>query len=62
MIVLGHYFLYILFILKKYFYFKKQIIMVKRGKNINLYLIDGDVNRRIKCTLANWTGVIFKIP
>jgi hypothetical protein len=36
--------------------------MVKRGKNINLYLIDGDVNRRIKCTLANWTGVIFKIP
>lgn len=36
--------------------------MVKRGKNINLYLIDGDVNGRIKCTLANWTGVIFKIP
>jgi len=36
--------------------------MVKRGKNINLYLIDGDVNGRIKCTLANWTGVIFKVP
>ena len=62
MIVLGHYFLIYIIYFEKVFYFKKQIIMVKRGKNINLYLIDGDVNRRIKCTLANWTGVIFKIP
>lgn len=33
-----------------------------RGKNINLYLMDGDVNGRIKCTLANWTGLALKIP
>lgn len=33
-----------------------------RGKSINIYLMDGDVNGRIKCTLANWTGLAFKIP
>lgn len=33
-----------------------------RGKNIQLYLMDGEVNGRIKCTLANWTGLAFKIP
>lgn len=27
-----------------------------------IYLMDGDVNGRIKCTLANWTGLAFKIP
>ena len=32
------------------------------GKNINLFLMDGSVNGRIKCTLANWTGLCFKIP
>lgn len=32
------------------------------GKNINLFLMDGDGNGRIKCTLANWTGVAYKIP
>ncbi len=37
-------------------------IVVKRGKNINLYLMDGDANGRIKCTLANWTGIVYKIP
>lgn len=36
--------------------------MENRGKNINLFLIDGNVNGRIKCTLANWTGLAFKIP
>jgi len=36
--------------------------MSARGKNINLYLMDGDPNGRIKCTLANWTGVAYKIP
>ena len=35
---------------------------MSRGKSINLYLMDGDVNGRIKCTLANWTGLAFKIP
>lgn len=24
--------------------------------------MDGDVNGRVKCTLANWTGLAFKIP
>ena len=32
------------------------------GKSINLFLIDGDPNGRIKCSLANWTGVAYKIP
>ena len=32
------------------------------GKSINLFLMDGDANGRIKCTLANWTGVAYKIP
>ena len=33
-----------------------------RGKSLNLYLMDGSVNGRVKCTLANWTGIAFKIP
>lgn len=36
--------------------------MAARGKSINLFLMDGSVNGRIKCTLANWTGLCFKIP
>ncbi len=32
------------------------------GKNFNLYLMDGDVTGRIKCTMSNWTGLAFKIP
>lgn len=32
------------------------------SKSINLYLMYGDVSGRIKCTLANWTGLAFKIP
>ena len=33
-----------------------------RGKNINLFLMDGEASGRIKCTLANWTGIAYKIP
>ncbi len=33
-----------------------------KGKNFNLYLMDGDVTGRIKCTMSNWTGLAFKIP
>lgn len=33
-----------------------------RGKSINLFLMDGDANGRIKCTITNWTGVAYKIP
>ena len=36
--------------------------MAKRSKNINMFLIDGEVTGKIKCTLSNWTGVIYKIP
>ena len=33
-----------------------------RGKTIQLFLIDGEPKGRIKCTLANWTEVAYKIP
>ncbi len=36
--------------------------MATRGKNINLFLIDGTPNGRIKCSLSNWTGTVYKIP
>lgn len=36
--------------------------MTKRSKNINIFLMDGEVIGKIKCTLSNWTGVIYKIP
>ena len=32
------------------------------GKVINLFLMDSEPNGRIKCTLANWTGIAYKIP
>jgi hypothetical protein len=33
-----------------------------RGKSINLFLMDGDANGMIKCTLANWIGIAYRIP
>ncbi len=33
-----------------------------QAKNINVFLLDGEGNKRIKCTTANWTGVVYKIP
>lgn len=36
--------------------------MATHGKNINIFLMDGTGNGRIKCTLANWTGVAYRIP
>lgn len=36
--------------------------MTARGKSINLFLVDGDTDGLIKCTMANWTGVAYKIP
>ncbi|HHW69773.1 MAG TPA: GIY-YIG nuclease family protein [Clostridiales bacterium] len=36
--------------------------MAVRGKSINLFLMDGTAVGRIKCTLANWTVVAYKIP
>lgn len=35
---------------------------MKNGKNFNLFLMDGEVTGRIKCTLSNWTGIAYKIP
>lgn len=36
--------------------------MANRGKSINLFLMDGEPIGRIKCTLANRTGVAYRIP
>lgn len=36
--------------------------MTMRGKSINLFLMDGTATGRVKCTLANWTGVAYRIP
>ncbi|TDQ38634.1 GIY-YIG nuclease family protein [Aureibacillus halotolerans] len=36
--------------------------MMIKEKSINLYLIDGNPNGLIKCTLANWTGLAYRIP
>ena len=42
--------------------FSKGVETMTRGKNINMFLMEGDVTSSIKCTLSNWTGVIYKIP
>jgi len=36
--------------------------MSTRAKSITLFLMEGDQNGRIKYTLPNWTGVVYKIP
>lgn len=36
--------------------------MARHGKIINMYYMDDSVDGRVKCTVANWTGVIYKIP
>lgn len=41
---------------------KEGISMALKGKNIDLYLMDGTITGRIKCTLSNWTGVAYRIP
>ncbi len=33
-----------------------------QSKSINVFLIDGVPSGRVKCTLANWTGVAYKLP
>lgn len=33
-----------------------------RGKTLRLFLMDGEGSGRVKCTLANWTGIAYKIP
>lgn len=41
--------------------FTKYVIMGRRCKDINLYLMDIDVGGRIKCAFSNWTAA-YKIP
>lgn len=41
---------------------EKRQHMTTHGKSINLYLMDGEPSGRIKCTLANWTGIAYRIP
>ena len=36
--------------------------MVKNSKNFNIFLMDGEVTGRIKCTLPGWSGLAYKIP
>lgn len=36
--------------------------LMSRGKTLKLFLIDGEPSGRIKCSLANWTGIAYKIP
>lgn len=36
--------------------------MKKFGKNIKIFLIDGDIDGRWTCELSNWTGKAYKIP
>ncbi len=36
--------------------------MATHGKNIRVFLMDGEANGRIKCTIRNWTGIAYKIP
>lgn len=33
-----------------------------RSKTIKLFLMDGGPSGRMKCSLANWTGIAYKIP
>ena len=35
---------------------------MKNSKSFNLFLIDGEVTGRIKCTMSNWTGLAYKVP
>ena len=32
------------------------------GKNIRYYLMDNIAAGRVKCTIANWTGIAYRIP
>lgn len=42
--------------------FVKGYENMKKSKNVSLFLLDGEVTGRTKYTLANWTGVVYKIP
>jgi hypothetical protein len=35
---------------------------MSRSKTLKIFLMDGDAAGRVKCSLANWTGIAYKIP
>ena len=35
---------------------------MNNGKAFNLFLLDGEVTGRMKCTLPSWSGLAYKIP
>lgn len=35
---------------------------MKRSKTLKLFLIDGEPSGRIKCSITNWIGLVYKIP
>lgn len=35
---------------------------MKNRKTFNLFLMDGEVTGRIKCTLPSWSGLAYKVP
>lgn len=41
---------------------ERGIQLTLSGQTITLFLMDDDVSGRIKCTIAGWTGVVYKIP
>jgi hypothetical protein len=32
------------------------------GKTLTYFLMDGTPNGRVKCTVGNWDGLVYKIP
>lgn len=46
-----------------YYYVREmEALAVKRGKTINVFLIDGEANGKIRAQITNWNGVAYKIP
>lgn len=33
-----------------------------RSMTLKLFMMDGEASGRIKCSLANWTGIAYNIP
>ena len=41
---------------------EKGFELMRRGKSVNVFFMDGDVNGRIKCNIPGWAGLAFKVP
>ncbi len=42
--------------------YREVILIMTRGKSIKLFLMDDVAGGRMKCSLANWNGVAYKVP